>query len=182
MQASPGRPAASSPRLLDICSPLEPGPSLSSTIGSLACGHFQFACTISSGMLIHARFRKCVNCPFPEVAPISSARCSEHVRLTEHTVYDLYVALPGRIRRGRSARPSPPPRVSTLERALELIGGSGRTAGRYRYASAARAFISLLSRRGEALRALCAALWERDGAGPVSQGVRRPLVCSFGVK
>ena len=50
---------------------------------------------------------------------------------------------------------------------LELIGGSGRTAGRY--ASAARAFISpstafeALSRRGEAL-------WERVEAGSGSPG------------
>lgn len=66
--------------------------------------------------------------------------------------------------------------ASRLSKGLSNSLGVFRPHRRTLYESAARAFISLLSRRGEALRALCAALWERDGQGTgYGQGVRRFL-------
>ena len=83
-------------------------------------------------------------------------KCSSlHARRA--VLHDLDAALPGRLRRGRSARP-PPPLASRAHRGL-------RPHRRPLYASAARAFISPIefrrppsSRRGEAL-------WERVAAG-----------------
>ena len=66
--------------------------------------------------------------------------------------------------------------ASRLSKGLSNSLGVFRPHRRTLYESAASAFISLLSRRGEALRALCAALWERDGQGTgYGQGVRRFL-------